>query len=293
MTIKAGVIGWPVAHSLSPVLHGYWLKQYGIDGSYEKIAAPPEKFAEEIARLRADGYAGVNVTVPHKEAAFELANSKGQGARATGAANLLVFMKDGRIVAENTDGVGLVDSLEQEPGGLGGKLLGGRNVVVLGAGGAARGIVEALCGRSVAKITVLNRHAERAAQLVERASPNRTNVKFEAGALTDWEGAANEAWLVINTTSAGMKGNPPLDLDLSILPKDATVCDIVYNPLETPLLRDAKTRRLHAIDGLGMLMHQAAPSFQAFFYPHLVLPPTPKVTRELRERLEKELKSRG
>jgi shikimate dehydrogenase len=288
---RAGVIGWPVDHSLSPVLHGYWLKQYGIDGSYEKIAATPEDFAATIQRLREEGYAGVNVTVPHKEVAFELADVKGQLATATGAANLLVFTKDGRIGAHNTDGTGLVDSLEQEPSGVGVASLGGKNVIVLGAGGAARGIVEALYGRNVARITVLNRHAERAIQLVRHASPNRTNVKFEAGALADWKDTAKDAWLVINTTSAGMKGNPPLDLDLSPLPKDAAVCDIVYNPLETSLLRDAKARGLRTIDGLGMLMYQAAPSFQAFFYDEMG-GAAPKVTGGLRAALVDALNAR-
>src|SRR5690348_12904579 len=122
---RAGVIGWPVAHSLSPVLHGYWLKQYGIDGSYEKIPATPEEFAGVIARLRDEGYAGVNVTVPHKEEAFKLAINRNPNANLTGAANLLVFTSDGRIGADNTDGTGLVDSLEQE---LGGAVLGGRNI---------------------------------------------------------------------------------------------------------------------------------------------------------------------
>jgi len=278
---RAGVIGWPVAHSLSPVLHGYWLKQYGIDGSYEKIPAAPEDFVATITRLRAEGYAGVNVTVPHKEAAFALADTHRQSAKATNAANLLVFMGDGRIGADNTDGTGLVDSLESELGSI---ALGGKNIVVLGAGGAARGIVEALYGRGVGKITVLNRHAERALQLIEYASASRTNVKFKSGSLAEWAEAATDAWLVVNTTSAGMKGNPPLDMDLSVLPKDAAICDIVYNPLETPLLKSAKARGLRAIDGLGMLMCQAAPSFQAFFFDEMG-GKAPEVTPGLRTAL--------
>jgi shikimate dehydrogenase len=289
---RAGVIGWPIEHSLSPVLHGYWLHQYAIAGSYEKIAATPDDFQHTVGRLREEGYAGVNVTVPHKQAAFALADTKRQGAKATGAANLLVFTNDGRVAADNTDGIGLIDSLEQEPGGLGIASLGGRNIVILGAGGAARGIVEALYGRNVARITVLNRHAERAGELVRHASSNRTNVKFEAGALSDWNDAAKDAWLVINTTSAGMKGSPPLALDLHALPKDAAVCDIVYNPLETPLLKEARAVGLRPIDGLGMLMYQAAPSFQAFFFEEMN-GAAPKVTYDLRKVLEKELQARG
>jgi shikimate dehydrogenase len=291
MTIKAGVIGWPVDHSLSPVLHGYWLNEYKIDGKYEREAIRPgELTREKLEWLRDEKkWTGLNVTVPHKETAFKLADSKGPGALATGAANLLVFAKEGRIIAQNTDGIGLVDSLEREPSNL---RLGGKNIVVLGAGGAARGIVEALYGRSVAKITVLNRHVEKAERLIENASRHRTNVKFESRSLADWESAAKGAWLVINTTSAGMKGSASLNLDLSVLQNDAIVCDIVYNPLKTQLLKAAKARGLATIDGLGMLMYQAAPSFQAFFYPHLVNPPTPKVTPGLRAALVEALAAR-
>jgi shikimate dehydrogenase len=280
---RAGVIGWPVEHSLSPVLHGYWLKQYGIDGSYGKIAAPPEDFAATIARLRYEGYAGVNVTVPHKEAAFALADMKNANARLTGAANLLVFTKEGKIGADNTDGTGLADSLETA---LGGAVLGGRNIVLLGAGGAARGALLGLYMRKVARITILNRHADRASQLADFAKINMPDGTFVAGPLNDWERAAKDAWLVINTTSAGMKGNSPLSLDVGKLPKTAAICDIVYNPLETPLLKEARENGHKTIDGLGMLMYQAKPAFEAFFGKN------PEVTPGLRAALVEALEKR-
>ena len=294
MTIKAGVIGWPVDHSLSPILHGYWLDKYKIDGKYEREAIKPgELTREKLEWLRDEkGWTGLNVTVPHKETAFALANDRRQAAINAGAANLLVFKPDGSIGANNTDGTGLVDSLRQSLKS-GPESLAGKNVVLLGAGGAARGAMLALHLHGVAKITVLNRHADRAKQLVAHAKEQAPNGLFYAAALDGWADAAKDAWLVINTTSAGMKGSPSLTLNLDALPKDAAVCDIVYNPLKTQFLKDAAASGRETIDGLGMLMHQAAPSFQAFFYPHLVMPPTPEVTPELRKLLEEELASRG
>lgn len=290
MTAKAAVIGWPVDHSLSPVLHGYWLKKYAIDGSYERIAIPPQQdFGVTVLGLRDAGYRGVNVTVPYKEAAFRLADVKGQNAALTGAANLLLFGKDGRILADNTDGTGLAASLEEKLGPLGGR---DGHVVILGAGGAARGALAGLSQRGVARIIILNRHGPRADQLVEQARRQRLPGNVVAGSLEDWPGAARAAWLVINTTSAGMKGNPALAIDVGLLPPSAAVCDIVYNPLETPLLAAAKTRGLETIDGLGMLMHQAAPSFQAFFHAGMG-GRRPDVTPELRAVLQEELAQHG
>jgi len=289
MTAKAAVVGWPITHSLSPVLHGHWLRTYGIDGSYEKIAIPPDDFAARINELKQAGYRGVNVTVPLKEAAFALADKRHPAAVNAGAANLLVFTEDGRIGADNTDGTGLVDSLGQA---LGATWLGGRHVVLLGAGGAARGAIYALYTHHVAKVTVLNRSPDRACALADHARTQAPDGNFAAGALDDWPDIAPTADLVINTTSAGMKGNPALDIDLAPLPRDAAVCDIVYNPLETPLLAAARARGLTAVDGLGMLMHQAAPSFQAFFFQEMQ-GRMPEVTAELRAVLEKELAKGG
>jgi len=256
---RAGVIGWPVAHSLSPVLHGYWLNHYCIEGSYEKIAATPESFTATIARLRDAGYAGVNVTVPHKEAAFALAHNNDDAAQLVGASNLLVFGQDG-IAGYNTDYYGLMESLRENVGALNGKI-----AILLGAGGAARGAVLALDMLGADAIHILNRDPLRADALAAALSPHLPDTELLPGALTDWKDAAFDAGLVVNSTSAGMGENPPLDIDLSLLLPDTAVCDIVYHPLETKLLRDAKAHGLLTIDGLGMLMHQAAPSFEFFF----------------------------
>lgn len=258
MTIKAGVIGWPVAHSLSPVLHGYWLKKYGIDGAYEKIPAAPEDFKAAIARLQAEGFSGANVTVPHKEAAFALADSNDDVARSAGATNLLVF-RHGTVTGRNTDAYGLMASLREALGPLGDK-----TAILLGAGGAARGALLSLDQLGAGTIHLLARDATRA-QTLAAALTAYVKATIIPGGLSDWKNAAQDAVLAVNATAAGMGRNPPLDIDLSALPKSAAVCDIVYHPLQTQLLKAAKIRGHRTIDGLGMLMHQAVPSFEAFF----------------------------
>ncbi len=258
MTVKAGIVGWPVTHSLSPVLHGYWLKKYGIDGAFEKVGAEPGQFETVIAKLRDQGFIGVNVTVPHKESAFALADKVDAAAKAAGAANLLIF-GPGHIEGRNTDTYGLARSLEESIGALKGD-----TAVLLGAGGAARGAVLALEAAGAGTIHILNRDGSRAQNLAAALTPN-VNARLVPGTLTDWKNVAPGAALLVNSTSAGMTGNPPLDLDLSALPQSAAVCDIVYKPLETQLLKDAAARGHKTIDGLGMLMHQAVPSFEAFF----------------------------
>ena len=272
----AGIIGWPVAHSLSPVLHGHWLTEYGIDGAMVPLAAGREDFTAVIDGVRRAGFKGVNVTVPHKEAAFALAHTVDGPAKAAGAANLLIFREDG-IEGRNTDALGLADSLRESIGTLDGK-----SVVLLGAGGAARGAILSLEMLGAGKIHLLNRDAHRARTLAGSLS-KQVRAPVEPGALSDWAKVAGGAALVVNSTSAGMGSIPPLDLDLSLLPKSAAVCDIVYNPLETKLLKDAAARGHKVIDGLGMLMHQAAPSFEAFFGVK------PEVTAGLRARLTQAL----
>ena len=276
----AGIIGWPVIHSLSPVLHGHWLAEYGIDGAMVPLRARAEDFAAVIDGVRRAGFKGVNVTVPHKEAAFALAHIVDAPAQAAGAANLLIF-GDGKIEGRNTDALGLAESLRESIGALDGK-----SVVLLGAGGAARGAILALEMLGAAKIHLLNRDAHRAKTLSGSLSKH-VRAPVEPGALSDWPKVAGDAALLVNSTSAGMGAIPPLDIDLSVMPKDAAVCDIVYNPLETRLLKDAAARGHKTIDGLGMLMHQAAPSFEAFFGVK------PKVTPALREALVKVLRARG
>jgi len=254
----AGVIGWPVSHSLSPVLHGHWLEQYGIDGAMIPLAARVEDFAAVIDGARRAGFKGVNVTVPHKESAFAIAHKVDAAAKSAGAANLLIF-QDGKIEGCNTDSLGLAESLRENIGSLNGK-----PVVLLGAGGAARGAILALEMLGAGKIHLLNRDAHRAKTLAASLAP-QVKAAVEPGALSDWNKVVGGAVLVVNSTSAGMGANPPLDIDLAALPKSAAVCDIVYNPLETKLLKDAAAHGHKTIDGLGMLMHQAVPSFEAFF----------------------------
>ncbi|HEV7960185.1 MAG TPA: shikimate dehydrogenase [Rhizomicrobium sp.] len=270
----AGVIGWPIAHSVSPALHGYWLRELHVDGALVPLAVARENFARVIRALQQAGFQGVNVTVPHKEAAFALADQTDGAAKAAGAANLLIFHANGRIEARNTDMVGLRDSLREKLGGLE-----GRTVILLGAGGAARGAVLALNELGAARVHILNRHLGKAHTLARALAPM---VKSELlpGDLKDWAEMAGDADLLVNATSAGMKGHPSLALDLAGLRASAAVLDIVYNPLETELLKNAKTRGHTAIDGLGMLMHQAVPSFEAFFGVR------PKVTPGLRALLE-------
>ena len=273
----AGVMGWPIAHSLSPLLHGYWLDELKIDGALVPLAVCREDFAPVIGGLRRAGFRGVNVTVPHKEAAFALAHYCDATASAAGAVNLLIFHDDGRIEGRNTDAVGLTNSLAESVGTLAGK-----NVVLLGAGGAARGAALALNAQDAAKVHILNRHADKAAALAQALQPLVT-CELVPGGFEDWTAVAGAVSLMINSTSAGMKNNPPLALDLAALNRDAAVLDIVYNPLETELLKQARARGHVAIDGLGMLMHQAAPSFEALFGVK------PKVSPGLRAMLEQAL----
>ena len=275
----AGIVGWPVTHSLSPVLHGHWLAEYGIDGAMVPLAAKTEDLARVIDGVRRAGFKGVNVTVPHKESAFAIAHRSDTAAKSAGAANLLIF-HDSEIEARNTDSLGLAESLMEKVG-----VLQGGSAVLLGAGGAARGAVLALDMLGAGKIHLLNRDSRRAANLAAALAP-QVKAAIEPGALDDWKAVASGATLLVNSTSAGMGANPPLEIDLSLLPVSAAVCDIVYNPLETRLLKDAAARGHRTIDGLGMLMHQAVPSFEAFFGVR------PQVTPALREVLVQVLSAR-
>jgi shikimate dehydrogenase len=276
-TKLAGVIGWPVAHSLSPRLHEFWLREHAIDGAYIPLPAPREDFAQIINSLRKLGFAGVNVTVPHKEAAYALAYDLDDAAQIAGAVNLLIF-KGERIEGRNTDATGLAASLVEQLGKLDGK-----DVVLLGAGGAARACVLALSNLGAKKISIINRNFARAEALAGALDGN-VSAQLQPTLWTDWGKATANASLLVNSTSAGMSGAAALDISLDPLPKSAAVCDIVYNPLETELLKQAHARGHRSIDGLGMLMHQAVPAFAAFYGV------TPKVTPALRAELEKALK---
>ena len=266
--IKAGVMGWPVAHSLSPALHGFWLKQLGIDGSYENLAVPPDRLASALHGLAAKGFAGCNLTIPHKEAALPLMELLDPAARRIGAVNTVVVKPDGALAGFNTDGAGFIGNLRAE---IPDWQAGTGPAAVLGAGGAARAIIDALVQNGVPGIILANRHRERAERLA-KVFGNKIKV-------VDWDARNRglaEAALLVNATSLGMEGNPPLELDLAALPASAAVCDIVYAPLETGLLKAAKARGLRIADGLGMLLHQARPAFEVWFG---VLP---EVTPELR-----------
>ncbi|HTC18002.1 MAG TPA: shikimate dehydrogenase [Stellaceae bacterium] len=265
---KAGVMGWPVAHSLSPALHQFWLREHGIAGSYESLAVPPDRLAGALRALAAKGFAGCNLTIPHKETALPLMELLDPAARRIGAVNTVAVGPDGALSGYNTDGYGFIENLRAE---IPGWKADAGPAVVLGAGGAARAILDALIRAGAPEIRLANRHRARAEDLA----------KAFGGAIkvADWQDrqrALAGAALLVNATSLGMEQNPPLELDLAGLPQGAAVCDIVYAPLETALLKRAKARGLRAADGLGMLLHQARPAFKLWFG---VLP---EVTPELR-----------
>jgi shikimate dehydrogenase len=278
----AGIVGWPVAHSLSPVLHSYWLRKLGIDGLYVPLAARREDFGTLIEAIRKAGFSGVNVTGPHKVAAFALAHRCDAAAKDSESANLLLFDREGLIEAKNTDSFGLEASLT---GALGKGALKGKTVVLVGAGGAARAAVIALEALNALEIRIANRNPARAETMARSFGP-RLKARLSVHAFDDWPHIGEGAALLVNATSAGMKGQPPLKLRLDVLPKGAAVCDLVYNPIETRLLRQAKARKLKIVDGLGMLMHQAAPSFKAFYGV------MPTATKAVRARLKSVLDGR-
>ncbi|MER9950885.1 shikimate dehydrogenase [Mesorhizobium sp. M0047] len=265
-TRKAFVTGHPIKHSRSPKIHGYWLAKHGIGGSYEAIDVAPENFAAFVKTLQANGYSGGNVTIPHKEAAFALADNRDQAAQEIGAVNTLWF-EDGILWGGNTDAHGFAANLDEHAPGWASN----GPAVVLGAGGASRAVIHALKQRGVADIRIVNRTLGRAMELRDR---------FGAGVSAHGMAATGElladAGLLVNTTALGMHGNEGLSADPALLPDHAIVTDIVYVPLETPLLAAARARNLKAVDGLGMLLHQAVPGFERWFGIR------PQVTAELR-----------
>ena len=247
----AGVIGHPVAHSRSPRLHGTWLERHGIDGAYLPLAIAPEDFAACVMALAKMGFAGANVTIPHKEAAFAVCDRVAESARRAGAVNTLVFTPTG-IEGANTDGSGFLANLRAH-----GVDPAAGPALVLGAGGAARAIATALQDAGAA-VTLCNRSPARAAALARDFGLAHIPWEARADALADHA-------LVVNTTSLGMAGHEPLELDLARAAPGMAVADIVYVPLETPLLAAARARGLVAVEGLGMLLHQAVPGFAAWF----------------------------
>lgn len=271
---RACVIGWPVEHSRSPLIHRYWLRQYGIDGAYEKEAVPAGEAESFLRGLRQRGYVGANVTLPHKLAALKAADTADKAAYAIGAANTLWLDRENKLNATNTDAYGFITNLEAQAPGWNAS---GNPVLVIGAGGAARAILYALLEAGAGKILLANRTREKAEGLAAYFGSMSQVANWVE--VVDWEErsrAVAACGLLVNTTSLGMTGQPPLDLDLDTLREDAVVADIVYTPLVTPLLAAARNRRRATVDGLGMLLHQAVPGFERWFGVR------PEVTPELR-----------
>jgi len=254
----AGVLGWPVAHSRSPRLHGFWLAAHGIDGAYVPLAVRPEDFASAIAALPLLGFRGANVTVPHKQAALAACAEASDEARRIGAVNTLVVGEDGRLEGRNTDGFGFLENLIS---GAPGWSAASGPAVLLGAGGAARAVAVALLDAGAPEIRVVNRSRQRAENLAADLGDHRLTLEHWARR----RDVLADTALLVNTTSLGLKGQPPLELSLTRLPTAALVNDIVYVPLETPLLAAARARGNPIVDGIGMLLHQARPGFAAWF----------------------------
>ncbi|MEZ5926212.1 MAG: shikimate dehydrogenase [Hyphomicrobiaceae bacterium] len=273
---RAFVIGWPIHHSRSPLIHGHWLNTYGLAGSYEKVAVRPEELGAFLGGLAERGFVGGNVTVPHKEQALALAGEATETARSIGAANTL-WLERGRLQADNTDAYGFMTHLgvaapewQRRDG----------TTVLLGAGGAARAIAHGFLAAGVERIVLVNRSRDRAEALAGHFG-RRVVVR-------DWverQNVLDEASVLVNTTSLGMLGQPPLEIDLARLRPPATVADIVYAPLETPLLATARTLGHATVDGLGMLLNQAVPGFERWFGVR------PVVTAELRALIARDIEA--
>jgi shikimate dehydrogenase len=256
----AGIMGWPIAHSRSPALHGFWLQEHGIDGTYVPLAVAPEKLEQALRALPALGFRGCNLTIPHKQTALRIMDRVDDFARRIGAMNTVVAAPDGSLEGSNTDVFGFRENLrEQAPDwhAVAGP------AVVLGAGGSARSVVAALSAAGVSEIRLVNRTRNRAAALARDLAVPETRIT-----VCPWEQrgeALSGAGILVNSTSLGMEKEPPLEIDLAALPMSAVVVDIVYVPLETGLLAAARRRGNQAVDGLGMLLHQGRPGFAAWF----------------------------
>lgn len=256
----AGLIGWPVAHSRSPRLHGYWLAEHGIDGAYVPLPVQPDRLETAVRGLAAAGLRGVNVTIPHKQTVLVLCDEVDAVARRIGAVNVLTFDGD-RIAGSNSDAFGFMENLKAGAPDL---AVAAGPAVLLGAGGAARAVAVALLDAGVPELRLCNRNRQRAEQLAaDLAGSSGSPVR-----VVDWEersAALAGAGLLVNSTSLGMSGQPALDIALDELDPGAAVSDLVYSPLETALLAAARARGCTAVDGLGMLLHQGRPCFAAWF----------------------------
>lgn len=254
--IRAGVIGHPLRHSKSPLIHSHWIAQYGLNGSYEAVDIAPDNLQDGITRLIEDGCAGFNVTIPHKQSIFAMCDTLDDAARAIGAVNTVVI-KDGKLSGHNTDAFGFIENLRQEISDI---RFEEATCVVLGAGGAARAIVYGLLQQGAGKIIIANRTKQNADDLAAHYP--------EKAFAEDWKARhdiLSDADFLINTTSLGMEGKDFLDIDLTRLKRDAIVSDIVYVPSVTPLLAQAAAQGNRTVSGLGMLLHQARPAFEKWF----------------------------
>lgn len=268
----ACLIGWPAAHSRSPLIHKFWLKVFEIDGDYRIEAVEPAAFADFIGGLKARGYRGANVTIPHKEQALALSSPDAR-ARAVGAANTLYFHGE-ELRSTNTDVEGFINNLDASAPGWDSA----EDVLVLGAGGSSRAVIFGLIERGIKRVHLANRTASRTQLLADQFGAQVQPLTWDA-----IDTVLPRAGLLVNTTTLGMKGQPPLAVDVTLLPAAATVADLVYVPLETDLLKAAKARGLKTADGLGMLLHQAVRGFELWFGKR------PAVTPELRALVEADL----
>ncbi len=273
---RAFVCGHPVEHSMSPAIHGYWISQHGLNATYEKIDVMPEDFPDFLEGLALAGYSGGNITIPHKETAFSNVRSKDEAALKIGAVNT-VWLENDILCGTNTDWSGFAANLDEHAPGWDSCEV----AVVLGAGGAARGVIYALIDRGISKIRIVNRTRSRADRLAGDFASNRGSELL----VDDWaelQHALQTAELLINTTSLGLEGGDDAP-NISGLPSSAIVTDIVYSPLQTPLLKAADSAGLKTVDGLGMLLHQAVPGFEKWFGVR------PKVTPQLRDMIIEKL----
>ncbi len=278
MTIKAGVIGYPIKHSLSPRIHNFWLKKYGIDGEYKTYEVKPEDLENFIITLSQQGLAGVNVTLPHKEKIFSLIRENDESADILGAVNT-VICNDDELAGFNTDTYGFTENVRKH-------VKDKDKAVVLGAGGAARAVVLSLIKLGFKEIIITNRTIEKA-QKIKQLFDIYAYYK-DIITVSEWNDRSEiiiDTDFLVNTTSLGMIGQAELAIDISLLPKKAVVTDIVYNPLETMLLKQAREQENIAIDGLDMLLYQAVPGFRKWFDPHkrTLKNNEPEVTQELRD----------
>ncbi|MBV6634099.1 MAG: shikimate dehydrogenase [Alphaproteobacteria bacterium] len=274
-----GLIGWPVSHSLSPALHNYWLRQFGIDGMYAPFPVHPDKVGDAIEGLRALGVAGANVTVPHKTAVMPHLDKLTATAGRLEAVNTLIVHKDGLVTGDNTDAYGFESSLKAHAGSQVAKQIEqNQQVMMVGAGGAARAVLDAVLNAGYSRVVITNRTPDKADALAAHFQQFYPQAVITTTSWDQRADALNETHLLINTTSLGMAGKPALDIDVSALPGDAVVADIVYVPLITPLLSAARDRGLTIVDGLDMLLYQAQAAFEAW---HGERPPVDAALRQM------------